>query len=129
MSDYTRIRREIQEAKHLTGSEKDELIRLIKGVNNMKRYELTIIFRDDVSEQEIGKIENSIILKHGSILKREDEGSKRLAYPIMGQDIGHYVFYKIALEDSEPAKLSSELNIKDEVLRYLLVRCDTRYDN
>lgn len=31
MSDYTRIRRVIQGAKHLTDAERDELVKLIKG--------------------------------------------------------------------------------------------------
>ncbi len=30
-SDYSKIRRAIQEAKHLTDAERDELIKLIRG--------------------------------------------------------------------------------------------------
>ena len=93
----------------------------------MKQYELTIIFDERLSEQEIGKIENSVILEHGSILDREDDGVKRLAYPIRDQDRGHYVFYRLALEDFKPAELSGELCRTDGALRHLLVRSDTNF--
>ena len=52
----------------------------------MKQYELTIIFDERLSEQEVGKIENSVILEYGSILDREDWSVKRLAYPMYFTD-------------------------------------------
>lgn len=93
----------------------------------MKQYELTIIFDERLSEQEVGKIENSVILEHGSILDREDWGVKRLAYPIQEQDRGHYVFYRLALENFKPAELSGTLCRTDGALRHLLVKSDTNF--
>lgn len=93
----------------------------------MKQYELTIIFDEELSRQEVGKIEGSVILKHGSILDREDWGVKRLAYPIKEQDRGHYVFYRLGLEDFKPADLSEELCKTEGALRHLLVRADTNF--
>ena len=93
----------------------------------MKQYELTIIFDERLNEQEVGKIENSVILEYGSILDREDCGVKRLAYPVQGQDRGHYVFYRLGLDDIKRTKLSDALCETDGELRHLLVRCDTNY--
>ena len=93
----------------------------------MKQYELTIIFDERLSEQEIGKIENRVILEYGSILNREDCGVKRLAYPIQGQDKGHYVFYRLGLDDTKRAKLSDALCETDGALRHLLVKSDTNF--
>ena len=56
----------------------------------------------------------------------ENDGKKRLAYSISGQDFAVYYFIDVELPAEAPAKLSSVLNITDEVLRYLLVRVDER---
>lgn len=91
----------------------------------MKKYELTIIYHKDTSAERIEEIEAKI-REHGKIQNIEDEGVKRVAYPIRDQESGHFKFYNLTMEDSEPAKLSSELNITDEALRHLCVRVSER---
>ena len=91
----------------------------------MKQYELTIIYHEDTSAERIDEIEAKI-REHGKIQNIEDDGVKRIAYPIRNQEFGHYKFYNLTMGDSEPAKLSSDLNITDEVLRFLCVRVSER---
>lgn len=90
-------------------------------------YELTIIAPEVATEVDIEKLTKVIKRCSMSIEKFEDDGVKRLAYSINGHNRGHFLFWELDMATGEPQKLSSELNIKDEVLRYLLVKADTRY--
>ena len=89
-------------------------------------YELTIITPEATTEVDIEQLERVIRRYATEIGKKEDDGIKRLAYSIQGQDRGHYLYYEINLLQGKPQELSSVLNINDTVLRYLLVRADTR---
>ena len=95
----------------------------------MKNYELSVLFHPDLEmnlDPALDKMKGVVESAGGEIIKASNEGKKRLAYPIKGQDYGIYYYYDIALPATAPAKLSSTFNIADEVLRYLLVRADER---
>lgn len=94
-------------------------------------YELTIITPENNTAEDMAKIKKTIE-KWGAIHTTEDEGVKRLAYPIgignMSHNYGHFMFYTVELNEGDPQKLSGELNIKDSVLRYLLVKQDPKHN-
>lgn len=90
-------------------------------------YELSVIAPEATTEVDIEKITKAIKRYSMSIEKFEDNGLKRLAYPIHGHNRGRYLFWLLDMATEEPNKLSSELNITDEVLRFLLVKEDGRY--
>lgn len=95
----------------------------------MKEYELTILFHPDLEmnlDPAIDKVKKIIETNGGEIKKEEVEGKKRLAYSIDGQSYAIYYFFNLALPTDAPAKISSVLNITDEVIRYLLVTVDPR---
>ena len=95
----------------------------------MKDYELTVLFHPDREmnlDPALDKIKKIIEQNGGKITKEENEGKKRLAYPIDGQNFAIYYYIDLSLPAEAPAKLSSVFNITDEVLRYLLVRVDER---
>ena len=95
----------------------------------MKDYELSVLFHPDLEmnlEPALDKVKKNIETAGGKIIKEENDGKKRLAYPINGQDFALYYFMDVSLPSEAPAKISSVLNITDEVLRYLLVRADER---
>lgn len=89
--------------------------------NTTKNYELTILV-DEVAPQEVIDGLTEKIKGYGKIKSFEDDGVKRLAYPIRNHEKARYLFYTVELENDVPAKLSSNLNIDDNVMRYLLVR-------
>lgn len=95
----------------------------------MKKYELTVLIHPDAEvniEPTLTKI-NKILTDNGAtILKTSNEGKKRMAYKINRQDFAIYYYYELELPASAPSKISSTLNITDEVLRYLLVTLDER---
>ena len=95
----------------------------------MKDYELTVVVHPDLEmniDPALDKVKNLVKTNGGNIIKEEAEGKKRLAYSINGQDFAVYYYFDVELPAEAPAKLSSTLNITDEVMRYLLVRTDTR---
>ena len=95
----------------------------------MKDYELTVLFHPDLEmnlDPAIDKVKKLIESNGGKIIKEENDGKKRLAYSINNQEFAIYYFADVELPAEAPAKISSTLNINDEVLRYLLVRTDVR---
>jgi len=95
----------------------------------MKDYELSVLFHPDLEmnlDPAIDKVKKLIENNGGEITKEENEGKKRLAYPINGQDFAVYYYMDLKLPAEAPAKISSVMNITDEVLRYLLVKTDER---
>ena len=89
--------------------------------NTTKNYELTILV-DEIAPQEVIDGLTEKINGYGKITSFEDDGVKRLAYPIRNHEKARYLFYTLELENDVPAKLSSNLNIDDDVVRHLLVR-------
>ena len=95
----------------------------------MKAYELTVLVHPDLEmniEPAISKVKELIENNGGKITKETNEGKKKLAYAISGQEFAVYYYYELELPAAAPAKISSVLNITDEVLRYLLVTVDER---
>ena len=95
----------------------------------MKAYELSVLFHPDLEinlEPAIEKVKKLIEGNGGKITREENDGKKRLAYSINGQDFAVYYYFDLELPSEAPAKISSTLNITDEVLRFLLVRVDER---
>ncbi|MBR3230888.1 30S ribosomal protein S6 [Candidatus Saccharibacteria bacterium] len=95
----------------------------------MKDYELTVLFHPDLEmnlDPAIDKVKKLVESNGGKITKEENDGKKRLSYKLGGQDFAVYYFFDVQLPVDAPAKISSSLNITDEVLRYLLVRVDER---
>ena len=95
----------------------------------MKDYELSILYHPDLEtnlDPALAKVKKLIESVGGKITKEENEGKKRLAYSVSGQDFAVYYYYDVQLPADAPLKINSTLNITDEVIRYLLVRVDER---
>ena len=94
-------------------------------------YELTIITPDNITDKEIDDLK-AIVKKHAKkIWTTEDDGVKKLAYPItcreQEHERGHYLFWQLDMPTDEPQKIASEFNINDNVMRFLLVKSDSNY--
>lgn len=95
----------------------------------MKNYELTVLIHPDLEmnlDPALDKVKKLIDANGGKIIKEENDGKKRLAYAINSQEFAVYYYFELELPAAAPAKISSTLNITDEVLRYLLVTVDER---
>ncbi|MBR3256843.1 30S ribosomal protein S6 [Candidatus Saccharibacteria bacterium] len=95
----------------------------------MKNYELTFLVHPDYEmnlDEVVEKVKKLISTNDGKVTKEVNEGKKRLAYAIKGQEYAVYYYMEVELPATAPAKISSVMNITDEVLRYLLVVTDER---
>ena len=95
----------------------------------MKQYELTFLVHPDLEmnlDTVVSKVKDLVAANGGKVTKETNEGKKKLAYTIKGQDYAVYYYLELDLPAEAPAKISSTLNIVDEVLRYLLVTVDER---
>ena len=95
----------------------------------MKDYELSVLIHPDLEmnpDPAIDKIKKIIDQAGGTITSEDNQGKKRLAYPIKGQTFALYYYADVTLPADAPDKISSSMNIADEIIRYLLVRTDPR---
>ena len=95
----------------------------------MKQYELTVLIHPDLEMNltpALDKLKKLIESVDGKIVKETNEGKKRLNYSIQGNEYAVYYYYELELPAEAPAKISSTLNITDEVIRYLLCAVDPR---
>ncbi len=95
----------------------------------MKDYELTVLIHPDLEmnpDPALDKVRKIIAQAGGTITKEEDDGKKRLSYKLGKQEFALYYYFDLSLPSDAPGKISSSLNIADEVLRHLLVRVDER---
>jgi small subunit ribosomal protein S6 len=90
----------------------------------MKEYELTVLIHPDLEadlETPLTKVRDIITTAGGTIVREDNWGKKKLAYPIRREEFGIYIYMDVSLPADAPLKISNIFNITDEVLRYLLV--------
>lgn len=95
----------------------------------MKEYELTVLIHPDLEadlETPLNKVRDIIKSAGGNILREDNWGKKKLAYPIKREEFAVYVYMDVELPADAPLKISNTFNITDEVLRYLLVTVDIK---
>lgn len=95
---------------------------------NNRVYEVMYIGTPDAADADITKlndaIEKMIKKEGGSVVKTEDMGRRRLAYPINKKTEGHYVLFEIEGSGQEIAELERRMRVNDTIMRYLTVRVD-----
>lgn len=95
----------------------------------MKEYELTVLIHPDLEadlEAPLNKVRDIIKTAGGTILREDNWGKKKLAYPIKREEFAIYVYMDVELPADAPLKISNIFNITDEVVRYLLVTADLK---
>ncbi len=92
----------------------------------MHDYELTVIFRPEIAEEEIpaeiDKVSQMISQKGGVVGEVNRWGRKRLAYPIKHCREGNYVLTPFKMDPTSALELDKNLRGSDRILRHLLVR-------
>jgi len=88
-------------------------------------YEMVVLYHPDLEidlDKPLKKVETIVKNHKGKIVKTDNWGKRKLAYPIKGEDNAIYVYYDVELESESLAKIENNFNITDEVLRYLIVK-------
>ena len=96
----------------------------------MNKYELAVVVSAKIEDEEraavVDKCKALIERFGGTITNVDDWGKKRLAYEIQKMKEGFYYFIQFEAESSAPAELESRIRIMDNVLRYLVVKNETK---
>lgn len=94
----------------------------------LREYDFTVITRGDLTEGDHANVltnyETLMTKDGGEILKKEEWGVKKLAYPIKKTFRGHYVNYDFVGRPEHLAEVQRLMRIDDNVLRFLVVRMD-----
>lgn len=97
-----------------------------KGGVNMNKYELAVIFNPTLDEEslknEFESVKSLLERFNASIDKVDDWGKRRLAYEINKVNEGYYYFINFNADSNVPSEIESRMRIKENVLRYLVVR-------
>jgi small subunit ribosomal protein S6 len=86
------------------------------------------VFNPNTTEEDLKKItdqvEHIVTEKGGEVSKLQNEGRRKLAYPIEKFDDGIYTYIFINGSGQEIAEVERRLRVNDAVIRYLTVRTD-----
>ena len=96
----------------------------------MNKYELAVVVSAKIEDEEraavVDKCKALIERFGGTLTNVDDWGKKRLAYEIQKMKEGFYYFIQFEAESSAPAEIESRIRIMDNVLRYLVVKNETK---
>lgn len=93
-----------------------------------QNYELLYVIANKYSETEvkpiIEKIDNFLKQKKCEILKSEDWGKKKLAYPIKQSRYGYYILREFTNENEKEniREINHFLILAEEVIRHLIIK-------
>jgi small subunit ribosomal protein S6 len=94
----------------------------------VRTYELVFVAQPELDEDGLKALVESVqqvmIDSGGEIVKIEEMGRRRLAYPIRKHREGHYTLMHAKLERPAIMELERSLKLSEDVLRHLLVRLD-----
>ena len=95
----------------------------------MKEYERTVLIHPDLEadlETPLAKVRDIVTSAGGTITREDNWGKKKLQYTIKREEFAVYVYMDVELPADAPLKISNTLNITEEVIRYLLVKVDSK---
>lgn len=88
-------------------------------------YEMVVLYHPDLEidlDKPLKKVETIVKNQKGKVVNSDNWGKRKLAYPINGEDHAVYVYYDLELDPNNINKIEQNLNISDEVLRYIIVK-------
>ncbi|MEX0934564.1 MAG: 30S ribosomal protein S6 [Candidatus Saccharimonadales bacterium] len=93
----------------------------------MQQYELAVLLHPDLEidiQTPLERLEKDITGSGGKIIKRDDWGKRKLAYPINKHTFAIYFFYILETEPNKVDALEQSLRLNNEVIRHLIVKFD-----
>jgi small subunit ribosomal protein S6 len=95
----------------------------------LNQYEIAVLYHPDLEidlEKATSKIEKILADNKAKILKTDNWGKRKLAYPIAKQDFAVYVFYTVEMPGASVTKVEQTFNITDEIIRFLITKPDLK---
>lgn len=93
----------------------------------LAQYEIAILYDPDLEidlEKATSRVEKIFADNGANIVSTDNQGKRKLAYAIKGNESAIYVYYIVEVEGTSLAKIEGILNITDEVIRFLIVKPD-----
>lgn len=94
----------------------------------MNRYETVCIIRpdvgDDVVKGVIARSSELVTSEGGAVLKLDEWGRRRLAYPILKKNEGYYFVLTYSSLPATSKEIERTLRLNEDVLRYQTVKLD-----
>jgi small subunit ribosomal protein S6 len=95
----------------------------------MNEYEIAILYDPDLEidiEKSTQRVEKIFLDNGGKIIKVDNWGRRKLAYPIKKHEAALYSIYTLQFPPQSVIKVEKTLNITDEVIRFLITRPDLK---
>ncbi len=93
-------------------------------------YELGLIINPEVSEEEtraiLDRVEQIVANQGGQVVRVNQWGRRRLAYPIERHREGFYVFVDMILTPESVSELERTLKVSETVLRHMVKKRDSK---
>jgi small subunit ribosomal protein S6 len=93
------------------------------------QYEIAVLYHPDLEidlEKATSRIEKILADNNAKIVKTDNWGKRKLAYPIAKQDFAVYVFYTVEMPGASVVKIEQTFNITDEIIRFLITKPDLK---
>jgi len=98
--------------------------------SNKYQYELTYVISGVVQQNQVDdivrKVNHFVESNGGDVLEVDEWGNQRLAYEIDRKRSGYYVNMYFQAPGPLIQRLENELEVNDDVLRYLTLRMDEK---
>ena len=99
----------------------------------MNKYELVYVIdvalEDEARKAVIDRFNGMIEQNGGKVLKVDEWGKRRLAYPINYKTEGYYVLVNFESEATLPREVERTMQIAESILRYLIVKVEEKRSN
>jgi small subunit ribosomal protein S6 len=96
----------------------------------VRRYENIVIVAPDCTKEEeeelLRRVQGNIEKLGAELLKVDDWGVRKLAYPIKKKDRGHYFFLLLNMDEGTVVTLDKFYRTMDLILRHLFVVVDEK---
>jgi small subunit ribosomal protein S6 len=90
----------------------------------MRNYELALIADPELDEKALAdlsdKIQSWVEAAGGRIVKVDDWGRRRLAYPIRRHNDGYYRFIQAELPASGSGQVEREMRLSEQIMRFMI---------
>lgn len=92
----------------------------------LREYELTLVTSTQMSEDDSKKLfekyESILSTDGGQMIRKDDWGTRKLAFPMKRQFRGRYMHYDLTAKPEQLAEAERLMRIDEHVLRYLSIR-------
>ncbi|HPS69999.1 MAG: 30S ribosomal protein S6 [Candidatus Cryosericum sp.] len=95
----------------------------------MREFELMYVVDGTMPEEEAAKVAEgvqSFVSSHGTIVKIDPWGRRRLAYPIKKKQDGYYWVVTFEVEPEAVDVLKQQLRVNESILRWIVTRVEHR---